>query len=161
MKNPHAKALGKLGGKAGTGKAKARTSEQARKAVDQRWKPHFKKVAYFESVFPYPLINNEWQIKWPVKGCTSKTYNPDYHCPELGCFIECVTSHCNIIEQCEKWKAAIDDGRPLRVFWWQGQEITQNFDVGVQLAYQWAKDGKHIPAPHGARMASSADARGN
>jgi hypothetical protein len=36
--NPHAKALGKLGGKAGTGKAKARTSEQARKAVSQRWK---------------------------------------------------------------------------------------------------------------------------
>jgi hypothetical protein len=38
MKNPHAKALGKLGGKAGTGKAKARTTEQARKAVSQRWK---------------------------------------------------------------------------------------------------------------------------
>jgi hypothetical protein len=36
--NPHAKALGKLGGKAGTGKVKARTSEQARKAVSQRWK---------------------------------------------------------------------------------------------------------------------------
>jgi hypothetical protein len=36
--NPHAQALGKLGGKAGTGKAKARTSEQARAAVMQRWK---------------------------------------------------------------------------------------------------------------------------
>jgi hypothetical protein len=32
--NPHAQALGKLGGKAGTGKAKARTSEQARAAVN-------------------------------------------------------------------------------------------------------------------------------
>jgi hypothetical protein len=35
--NPHAQALGKLGGKAGTGKAKARTSEQARAAVNTRW----------------------------------------------------------------------------------------------------------------------------
>jgi hypothetical protein len=35
--NLHAQALGKLGGKAGTGKAKARTSEQARAAVNARW----------------------------------------------------------------------------------------------------------------------------
>jgi glutaredoxin 2 len=37
MKNPAAVALGKLGGKAGTGQAKARTSEQARAAVNARW----------------------------------------------------------------------------------------------------------------------------
>jgi hypothetical protein len=39
MKNKHAQALGRLGGKAGTGKAKARnvTSEQARAAVMVRW----------------------------------------------------------------------------------------------------------------------------
>jgi len=37
MKNPHAVALGKKGGKAGTGSAKARTSEQARAAVLVRW----------------------------------------------------------------------------------------------------------------------------
>lgn len=39
MKNPAAVALGRLGGKAGTGKSKARkvTSEQARKAVMARW----------------------------------------------------------------------------------------------------------------------------
>lgn len=36
-KNPHAKALGKLGGKAGRGKAKARTAEQARAAAMKRW----------------------------------------------------------------------------------------------------------------------------
>lgn len=37
--NKHAQALGRLGGKAGTGKAKARkvTSEQARAAVLARW----------------------------------------------------------------------------------------------------------------------------
>ena len=39
-KNPHAVILGRLGGKAGTGKAKARTSEQARAAAQIRWKGH-------------------------------------------------------------------------------------------------------------------------
>ena len=37
IKNPAAQALGSLGGKAGTGKAKARTSEQARTAANKRW----------------------------------------------------------------------------------------------------------------------------
>jgi hypothetical protein len=36
-KNPHAVALGRLGGKAGTGKAKARTYGQARRAALIRW----------------------------------------------------------------------------------------------------------------------------
>lgn len=35
--NKAAQALGRLGGKAGTGTAKARTSEQARAAVMARW----------------------------------------------------------------------------------------------------------------------------
>ena len=37
MENKHAVALGRKGGKAGTGKAKARTSAQARKAALTRW----------------------------------------------------------------------------------------------------------------------------
>lgn len=39
MKNPHAVALGRMGGKAGTGASKARrvTSEQARAAARARW----------------------------------------------------------------------------------------------------------------------------
>ena len=37
-KNPHAVALGRLGGRAGMGASKARTSEQARRAVSARWK---------------------------------------------------------------------------------------------------------------------------
>ena len=36
--NKAAQSLGRLGGKAGTGKAKARTSEQARAAAQARWK---------------------------------------------------------------------------------------------------------------------------
>ena len=39
-KNSHAVALGRLGGKAGKGKAKARSSEQARNAVMARWGKH-------------------------------------------------------------------------------------------------------------------------
>jgi hypothetical protein len=37
MKNPHAVALGKSGGTAGRGKAKARTAEQASAAANKRW----------------------------------------------------------------------------------------------------------------------------
>jgi hypothetical protein len=40
--NKAAQALGRLGGKAGKGAAKARTSEQARAAVQVRWKKHRK-----------------------------------------------------------------------------------------------------------------------
>lgn len=36
-KNPAAVALGQLGGQAGKGKAKARTSEQAKAAANARW----------------------------------------------------------------------------------------------------------------------------
>lgn len=40
--NRAAQSLGRLGGKAGTGAAKARTTEQARAAVQARWKKHRK-----------------------------------------------------------------------------------------------------------------------
>ncbi len=40
--NRAAQSLGRLGGKAGTGAAKARTSEQARAAGQARWKKHRK-----------------------------------------------------------------------------------------------------------------------
>lgn len=44
MKNRAAQSLGRLGGKAGTGKSKSRTSEQARAAVLVRWEKPRKKV---------------------------------------------------------------------------------------------------------------------
>ena len=43
-KNPAAVSLGRAGGKAGTGAAKARTSEQARAAVNARWTKQQAKV---------------------------------------------------------------------------------------------------------------------
>ena len=50
-KNPHAVALGSLGGKAGKGKAKARhvTSDQARKAVNVRWVKHYTRSPLMEN----------------------------------------------------------------------------------------------------------------
>jgi rRNA maturation endonuclease Nob1 len=48
-KNKAAAALGKKGGKAGTGKAKARTTEQTRAAANKRWakqKPTCYKCGY-------------------------------------------------------------------------------------------------------------------
>ena len=47
MKNPAAVSLGRLGGKAGTGKSKARkvSSEQARAAVQARWRKFREKKA--------------------------------------------------------------------------------------------------------------------
>ncbi len=39
-KNPHAVILGRKGGRAGTGAAKARTTEQAKSAVAVRWARH-------------------------------------------------------------------------------------------------------------------------
>ena len=44
-KNPAAVSLGRKGGKAGSGPAKARTPEQARAAALARWAKHRKKPA--------------------------------------------------------------------------------------------------------------------
>lgn len=94
-------------------------------------KPHFEKVKYFVKQFPYPLENNEWKLKFNlnVKTKTGReaTYNPDFHCPSLKCFLEVATSKSNISEQGWKWKRVIELGHTLKVFWWEGQEITNEF----------------------------------
>lgn len=41
--DPHAVALGKKGGRAGTGAAKARTHEQSRAAANARWQKRWRK----------------------------------------------------------------------------------------------------------------------
>lgn len=91
-------------------------------------RPHIAKSAHFESVFPHRLISNEWRVKWPISHQNGTTYNPDYWCPSLNCFIELATSLNNISCEWEKWKKAIAEGYQLRVFWWQGDEITERLD---------------------------------
>ena len=112
----------------------ARTKEQAQKAAAAMWsKPHrpgIIKAGLFERSFPHKLICNEWQVTWPVTGLKWKTYNPDFYCPALDCYIECCTSKGNYIESAEKWSQCIEAGRPLRVYWWQGQEITEHIMSG-------------------------------
>jgi len=93
-------------------------------------RPHFKKVRHFRSVFPYSLVENEWKDKFPVGQTPTgriATYNPDYKCPALCCYIEVVTSKPNISEQGWKWRRVIADGIPLRIYWWEGENITHNF----------------------------------
>lgn len=102
-------------------------AESSRKnGIDTR--SHVLKVDFFEKIFPHPLRTNEYAIKFNlvIDGkCT--TYNPDYFCDELGCFVECVTSSPNISQQQKKWAAAIKNKENLRVFWWDGTEITEHF----------------------------------
>lgn len=52
-KNPAAVALGRNGGKAGSGKAKARSSEAAKAAVLKRWENHWAKTGR-----PNPAISH-------------------------------------------------------------------------------------------------------
>lgn len=88
-------------------------------------RPHLKKLKHFEKNFPYPLVNNEWKFKFPIIiNGKSNTYNPDFNCLKLGCYIEVATSKPNISEQGPKWRAAMEQGLKLRVYWWEGQEIT-------------------------------------
>jgi hypothetical protein len=51
--NKAAQSLGRLGGKAGTGAAKARTSEQARAAVAARWAKTKRKTKFSRNL-PLP-----------------------------------------------------------------------------------------------------------
>jgi hypothetical protein len=87
-------------------------------------KPHFRKTRHFISIFPHSLVSVEWSAKWPIRHKYGKTYNPDFWCDGLGCFIELATSRGNVYAECEKWVDAILRGYRLRVFWWTGMEIT-------------------------------------
>ena len=55
------------------------------------------------------------------------TYNPDYFCRKTEHYIEVATSKPNISEQGWKWAEAIKRGVKLKVFWWEGGEITKMF----------------------------------
>lgn len=122
MVNLHAQALGRI-----KTKKKAKSSKENGEKGE---KPHFKKVDYFLKNYPYKLENNEYKDKFPI-GFTEKkrisTYNPDYFCKKTGFYIEITTSKPNISTQGWKWKEAIKRGLKLKVFWWEGKDITKNF----------------------------------
>lgn len=122
IKNPAAVALGSI-----KSKRKAKSSKQN----GQNQRPHFDKVNVFLKRYPHKLVSNEWKDKFPV-GLTPTgrvaTYNPDYFCPTTNYFIEVTTSIPNICEQGWKWAKVIEDGVKLKVFWWEGNEITKQFN---------------------------------
>ena len=124
MKNKAAVAMGSI-----KSEKKAKSSAENGKSGQ---KPHFKKCRHFENLYPHPLKNNEWLYKFVIgKTPTGRdaTYNPDYFCPTTGFFIEVTTSLPNISEQGWKWTEAIKRGLKLKVYWWEGEDITNQFSA--------------------------------
>ena len=108
------------------GKSKSKTKKTSSALNGKNQKPHFIKVAHFEKIFPHKLINNEWKVKFTLyKNGKKTTYNPDYYCEGLGKYIEVTTSKPNISEQGWKWAESIRNGHNLLVFWWEGENITE------------------------------------
>lgn len=120
-KNPAAVALGSI-------RSQRKAASSRKNGSIQR--PHIQKAAHFVKNYPHHLVNNEWQVKFPV-GMTETgrvaTYNPDYYCPKTNHFIEVTTSKPNISEQGWKWRKVIQNGIKLKIFWWEGKEITEQF----------------------------------
>ena len=108
------------------GKIKSAKKARSSSANGKDQRPHILKLAHFEKIFPHSLRQNEFKDKFPIFGGTT-TYNPDYFCDELKCYIEVTTSKPNISEQGPRWADAIRNGLKLKIFWWEGEEITQNF----------------------------------
>ena len=117
--------MGRKGGKIG-GKSKSPEKQKAsRENGKMGGRPHLDKVKYFESIFPFNLINNEFKDKFKmIINEKETTYNPDYYCPELKSYIEVTTSKPNISEQGVKWREMIKLGYPLKIYWWQGEDLT-------------------------------------
>jgi hypothetical protein len=80
------------------------------------------------------LESVEWSVRWPIAHRSGKTYNPDFWCETLKCFIEVATSCENICTERRKWEKAIAAGYALKVFWWRGNEITRDLDGAMRLA---------------------------
>jgi len=93
--------------------------------------PHILKTNHFTKHYPYRLENNEWKVKFNlgVKTKTGKeaTYNPDFYCPKTGYYIEVATSKSNLSLQGWKWEKVIKLGHKLKVYWWEGKEITNDY----------------------------------
>jgi hypothetical protein len=125
--------MSEQGRRGGSAKSEAKTAASAKNGSERR--PHFLKVGHFKTIFRHELVENEWKDKFPV-GLTPKgrisTYNPDYYCPVLKAYIEVTTSKSNISEQGNRWREAIRRGLSLRIFWWEGQEITGQFANGAK-----------------------------
>lgn len=121
--NPHAVAMGS--------KKSLKKAESSRvNGADIR--PHIKKIAHFEKVYPHPLESNEWKYKFELNSLTpsgkrKSTYNPDYFCSTTGYYIEVATSSPNISECGGRWAEAISMGLKLKIYWWEGEEITNRF----------------------------------
>lgn len=134
--NPHAKALGKLGGKVKSEAKRLATSKSLEKArAVKSVSVNAQKVAYFESLGLFPeMQSNEWKFKMPLS--SGGTYNPDYFDPASQTYIEVVTSVPNVSEQQYRWAEALGKIK-IRFFWWTGDEIT--WYIGGAPLEGWTK----------------------
>ena len=107
-------------------------------------RPHFKKVAWFESLALFPNMEQiEWRVRLPL--LNGRTYNPDYYDPDTQTYIEVCTSRSNVSEQGWKWREAIQNFG-LRVFWWTGQEITTYVRKDIWPCGSWKRFAQQCEA---------------
>lgn len=89
----------------------------------------WEKIEAFEKSFRYELIDVDDKVRIVVPGWkTSRgkdvTYNPDYFCPQLNCYIELTATRTNCSKQGKKWCAAIAAGMNLKIYNFLGKELT-------------------------------------
>lgn len=93
-------------------------------------KPHHRKVDHFLGLGLFDVLEcSEYKVRIPLR---KGTYNPDYYHRGTDTYIEITTSMPNISEQRWKWQEAMEHAK-LRVFWWQGQEITDEIRKGSRI----------------------------
>lgn len=117
--------IGRKGGKKTSSNKKISSALNGKNAK----RPHLIKVKYFLKQYPHKLKSTEFEVRFPIEIEGKKTtYNPDFFCKTTGYFIEVATSKPNISEQKMKWIKVIETGIKLKVFWWEGGEITKLFN---------------------------------
>lgn len=99
-------------------------------------RPHIKKLRFFLKKFDGDLISNEFDFKLKMilngKKCT---YNPDFFFNDKNIFIEVCTSMPNFSEQGPKWRKALKMKFPLKIYYWRGQDITENVRRNCSISF--------------------------
>jgi len=115
--------LSEAGSKKSDRKAK---SSRANGKINNR--PHIVKAQAFVAGYLYQLKNNKDKFPTGRKTPTGRveTYNPDFFCPVTGFYIEIATSLPNVSICSPKWKLMLETGMNLKVYWWEGEEITEH-----------------------------------
>jgi len=131
--------LSEAGSKKSDKKAK---SSRANGKTENR--PHVVKAQAFVTGYPYQLKNNKDKFPTGRKTPTGRveTYNPNFFCPDTGFYIEIATSLPNVSICGPKWKLMLETGMNLKVYWWEGEEITEHILKNLSMFAICRKDYK-------------------